>query len=205
MAITKMTDNLNIIQSLPDNPALEADELKRKFDEGGNAIKTYINDILTKEIDALVKEIKDDVSNQIIEDNKKKYYIGKIIMDTKNVNPSTYLGFGVWQLWGTGRVPVGVDTTQEEFNEVEKEGGEKTHTLTSSELPDHKHVFSNGKGNYVYPTVDRSNTTNWGASFSSSSDYKIAPADEQKMEGTSGKSHNNLQPYITCYMWKRIS
>lgn len=193
MAITKMTDNLNIIQSLPDNPALESDELKRKFDEGGNAIKTYINDILTKEIDALVKEIKDDVSNQIIEDNKKKYYIGKIIMDTKNVNPSTYLGFGVWQLWGTGRVPVGVDTEQEEFNEVEKEGGEKTHTQTIEELAKHRHAISRSGAVLQggYNSLYNNNGTVEKTFFT---DY----------EGQ-GKPFNILQPYITCYMWKRIS
>jgi len=46
------------------------------------------------------------IENKILEDNKKKYYIGKIIMDTANVNPAMYLGFGTWQQWGQGRVAV---------------------------------------------------------------------------------------------------
>lgn len=63
-------------------------------------------------------------------------------MDTENINPSTYLGFGTWVLWGSGRVPVGVDTSQTEFNTVEKTGGEKSHKLTVSEIPSHTHTFT---------------------------------------------------------------
>ena len=39
---------------------------------------------------------------------------------------SAALGGG-WVSWGAGRVPVGVDTTQTEFNTVGKTGGAKKH------------------------------------------------------------------------------
>lgn len=56
MALDKLTTNLNIIQALDDEPndvgGLTAAQLKAKFDEGTNAIKTYINDTLTTEIDS---------------------------------------------------------------------------------------------------------------------------------------------------------
>ena len=48
------------------------------------------------------KEIKEIIKEAILEDNKKKYYVGKIIIETANVNPATYLGFGTWQYWGGG-------------------------------------------------------------------------------------------------------
>lgn len=54
MALTKLTDNLNIIQSLANKPPLEAEELKAEFDKSSNAIKEYINEILTEEIEALI-------------------------------------------------------------------------------------------------------------------------------------------------------
>lgn len=54
MALTKLTDNLNSIQSLPNKPSLEADELKAEFDKAGNLIKEYINEILTEEIESLI-------------------------------------------------------------------------------------------------------------------------------------------------------
>jgi len=46
-----------------------------------------------------------------------------------------------------GRVPVGFDSTQSEFNSINKLGGEKTHSISSDELPSHNHsgtVDSNG-------------------------------------------------------------
>lgn len=54
MALTKLTDNLNSIQSLPNKPSLEAEELKAEFDKSSNLIKEYINEILTEEIEALI-------------------------------------------------------------------------------------------------------------------------------------------------------
>lgn len=91
------------------------------------------NGVLSVDIDKII-------ADKILEDNKKKYPVGKIIMSTTNTNPSTYLGFGTWKLWGSGRVPVGVDTGQTEFNSSEKEGGEKTHTLNVTEIPTHSHM-----------------------------------------------------------------
>ena len=41
MALTKLEENLNIIENLSDSPTLESDELKRKFDEGSLVIKNY--------------------------------------------------------------------------------------------------------------------------------------------------------------------
>lgn len=51
MSLTKLTDNLNVIQTLSDKPTQTASELKQKFDEAGNKIKGYINNTLTGEID----------------------------------------------------------------------------------------------------------------------------------------------------------
>jgi len=52
----------------------------------------------------------------------KIYPIGSIYMSIDNTNPSDLFG-GTWVAWGSGRVPVGVDTTQDSFNIVEKTGG----------------------------------------------------------------------------------
>lgn len=58
MAYSKITDDMNIIQALPDEPndvgGLTAAELKAKFDEAGNKIKTAFNN--------LVDELNDDSS-----------------------------------------------------------------------------------------------------------------------------------------------
>ena len=123
------------------------------------------------------------------------YPIGSIYMSINNVNPSTLFG-GTWTEWGTGRVPVGVDTSQTEFSTIEKIGGEKTHTLTIDEMPTHDHSIR-------YRTKVASNGTSglWVLGAATYDGINNVP-----IESTGGgKGHNNLQPYVTCYMWKRIS
>lgn len=57
MSLSKLNENLNNHQSLPDQPALTSDELKILFDKASNDIKDYINNILTTEIDSLITQI----------------------------------------------------------------------------------------------------------------------------------------------------
>ena len=57
MSLSKLNENLNNHQSLPDQPSLTAQELKILFDKAGNDIKTYINNVLTEEIDTLISNI----------------------------------------------------------------------------------------------------------------------------------------------------
>lgn len=57
------------------------------------------------------------------------YPIGSIYMSVNNVNPSTYFG-GTWVEWGSGRVPVGVDINDSNFNTVEKSVGSNTTSYT---------------------------------------------------------------------------
>lgn len=123
------------------------------------------------------------------------YPIGSIYLSVNNTNPSKWFG-GTWVAWGTGRVPVGVDTTQDEFNTVEKTGGEKTHTLTISEMPSHRHE--------VYGAMNGNSGGRWCVALNSDRGQNWSIADEISYTGGGG-AHNNLQPYITCYMWKRTA
>lgn len=52
--LTKFTEDMNKIASLDDQPALTSAQLKAKFDEGGVAVKTYLNDTLTSEVESQV-------------------------------------------------------------------------------------------------------------------------------------------------------
>ncbi|MCI8654268.1 MAG: hypothetical protein HFJ48_00080 [Clostridia bacterium] len=84
MNLTKLEENLNIIQSLPNKPTLEADELKTKFDKGSNGIKDYINNILIPEIEKLVKESKIEIEDSLTSEDTDKALSakqGKIIKE----------------------------------------------------------------------------------------------------------------------------
>ena len=56
MAMTKFNKDMEIISALDDEPndvgGLTAAQLKAKFDEGGVALKDYLNNTLTREMDA---------------------------------------------------------------------------------------------------------------------------------------------------------
>lgn len=54
------------------------------------------------------------------------YPIGSIYISTNSANPATTLGFGTWAAFGAGRVPVGFDSGQTEFDTDEETGGAKT-------------------------------------------------------------------------------
>ena len=68
----------------------------------------------------------------------KMYPVGSIYFSVKNENPSSKFG-GTWVAWGSGRVPVGVNSSDGNFNSVEKTGGASTVTLTTAQIPKHTH------------------------------------------------------------------
>lgn len=122
-------------------------------------------------------------------------HVGSIIQTTTLTTAAAVAAIygGTWVAWGVGRALVGVDTSQTEFNTVEKTGGVKTHTLTIAEMPSHSHrmytpVYANG-------SHDTFNTY----AYTGSSYYNTTEA----VGG--GQAHNNLQPYITAYQWKRTA
>lgn len=124
------------------------------------------------------------------------YPIGSIYMSVNNVNPSELLG-GTWVAWGAGRVPVGVDATDKAFNTVEKKSGEQVHVLTQSELPPTIDFKTDSIGFQVY-----GEGTNEGEEVATAFGSNTALT---LINSGGGKAHNNLQPYITCYMWKRTA
>lgn len=123
------------------------------------------------------------------------YPIGSIYQSTEPTNPAIFMG-GVWERFGNGRVLVGVDETDTDFNAASKQGGEKTHTLTIDEMPSHRHrqFVSANNGN---DAVRR----DW------SSDGNSRAYDQGMTTGAVGgdRPHNNLQPYITIYRWHRTA
>jgi hypothetical protein len=122
--------------------------------------------------------------------------VGFIYMSTSSDNPSAIYPGTTWVAWGSGRVPVSVDTNNNNFNVVEKTGGSTTHTLTINEMPSHNHK-ANGWGGVS------SNLGNGDSYRNAMKD--VVSSDLTTTNAGSSQAHNNLQPYITCYMFKRIT
>ena len=136
------------------------------------------------------------------------YPVGSIYMSVNSANPSTLFG-GTWSAWGTGRVPVGIDAGQTEFDAVEETGGAKTHTNPLS-------ANGQAQGN-LHDTGAGSNTFLDGravatAAFTSTHRLSVSGT----LSGITGNvmglalagatdAGSSLQPYIVCYMWKRTA
>jgi hypothetical protein len=122
------------------------------------------------------------------------YPVGSIYINaTDSTNPSTLLGYGTWTAFGEGRVLVGLDSSDTDFDTAEETGGSKTHTLTVDEMPAHTHSYDDWAGT--------------GTAGGSSSTDSRQTTSVSKTSGSTGGGdpHNNLQPYITVYMWKRTA
>ena len=121
--------------------------------------------------------------------------VNAVFIAVVSTNPATLLGYGTWAAFATGRVLVGIDPGQTEFDVVEETGGAKTHTLTIAEMPAHDHM----QRRHATATGALSGITT-AADASSSNPGDLGPVTGQT---GGGGAHNNLQPYIVVYMWKR--
>lgn len=143
---------------------------------------------------------KTDLVSSINELNRnllqKVFPVGAIYISVNSTDPGILFG-GTWERWGIGRVPVGVSENETEFATADKTGGEKVHTLTVNEIPSHQHSYDifgiDGQANTV---ARASNGQLFG--IVNMADMKVGSGKEGL-----GYAHNNLQPYITCYMWVR--
>jgi microcystin-dependent protein len=150
------------------------------------------------------------------------YPVGSIYISVVSTNPATLFGFGTWAAFATGRTLVGIDAGQTEFDVVEETGGAKTHTLTSAEMPSHTHVqnahthVQNAHAHNVLgrdsgaigATARVTNASSAGTvgdnpTSSVTAVNQNATATNQNTGG--GGAHNNLQPYVVVYMWKRTA
>ena len=105
----------------------------------------------------------------------------------------TYFG-GTWEVYGAGAVTVAKDATAD-FDTIGETGGAKTHTLTVAEIPSHTHVITS----QGYGTGTAGDALIFGNSEAKVSDYmKVSNIG-------SGTAHNNLQPYIVVYRYRRTA
>ena len=125
---------------------------------------------------------------------------GWLLCDGSEVSKTEYpyLYSSIGDLWGvpssssnfklpnlTGRVPVGFNAADTDFSTVGKTGGEKTHKLTTTEMPSHTHrLYSRsvyrGSGNYIAHCDENNASTSYAYNTGSTG---------------GGTAHNNLQPY----------
>lgn len=150
--------------------------------------------------------------------------VGAVFIAVVATNPATLLGYGTWGAIASGRVLVGLNAGDTDFDTVEETGGAKTHTLTTAEIPAHTHIqdahnhtqnahnhvltelrdaTTGGATTNIALTADTTSTLGTKVTGSTTGTNVAATATNQNTGG--GGAHNNVQPYFVVYMWKRTA
>lgn len=152
--------------------------------------------------------------------------VGSIYIGVSSTNPADLFGGGTWERFAKGRVLVGIEENDPSFAQPLGVAGAKTHKLTAAEsgLPSHNHaqdahdhatnnLGSGGQavvGDYSAAFrlgIPGDGGTAYGASGTVYGiDVQPATATNQPAAAQNAASeHNNLQPYINVYMWRRTA
>ncbi len=153
---------------------------------------------------------------------------GSVFLAVVSTNPNTLLGYGTWSAFGAGKLLVGLDSGDVDFDVVEETGGAKTKTIAQANLPNistnvgtshnhtqdaHTHNFlprsatTGSVSSIVTGTLDTSSTIS-GANqphVQSQTATNQAEAAHTHSLGGSGTALNVMNPYIVVYMWKRTA
>ena len=127
--------------------------------------------------------------------------VGSIYITTTNTNPSTFLG-GTWTQFAQGRTLIGVGTGNDGTTSMSftasSSGGKYKEILTIDQIPNHSHeqVVVADTHNNTGLRSDYNNDVQNGGAF---------PQGINTNPTGGGQSHNNIQPYISVYFWKRTA
>lgn len=188
-------DKPNRADFVRDNEIIDQNAMwKQDYDEHGEVaalggLSSYINQ-------QVLSVTRTDVLQAV-------YPVGSIYFSTSESNPEFLFGFGAWISWGAGRIPVGVDATQPQYNNAENTGGSNSVTITKTNLPHVRiGVQRDGEHNVVRGSGNGSGTANTGISSNASAYHPNTLSTDYLGDST---PLDITPPYITCYMWKRTS
>ena len=155
------------------------------------------------------ESIADDVFTKI-------YPLGSIYINAVDAtNPASLLGFGIWSAFGAGRVPVGIaasgtfaapgaEVGTETVALTGAQNGPHTHTGNTDAAGNHAHNYSGSNSDVVTNgrSVEWSDVVDVNAGVTSTNGnhtHSFTTA-----SSGSGEAHNNIQPSVVVYMWRRV-
>lgn len=147
------------------------------------------------------------------------FKVGGIYINTTGTNPATELGYGTWSAFGAGKVLVGLDSGDANFDTSEETGGAKTVQSSaqtfagtpSSVIVNHTHTMplrgaSTGSVTTVASGLTAgSDTSSTNVGSTSNPDSGGAANYTPAGTNTPGSATSVVQPYIVVYFWKRTA
>lgn len=152
------------------------------------------------------EHIKTLINNVLLTKLQSIHHVGSIFVTYSDANPADILGFGTWERIKDKFLLASGDTY-----EAGTTGGEATHTLTKAELPSDESIISfhsagtgtnvaSVSGSFLAGTKNTNSYRNGGDAVNTGA-QSIGSI---HLRLGSDMAHNNMPPYETVYMWKRI-
>ena len=145
---------------------------------------------------------KNKITSQNVNDIKKAiniglieliYPVGSIIYNqSEDFDPNTAYG-GTWEKI-KGRMIIGYNEEDEDFNTLANTGGSKTHTQTVNEMPNHLHT---------YGRTGSATSGGYNSIFGSSAQTGGDTISSSKTGG--GQAMNIMNPYYVANIWLRTA
>lgn len=123
------------------------------------------------------------------------YPVGAIYISTVSTSPASLFG-GTWEQL-KDRFLLGAGDTYS----AGSSGGEAAHALTVNEMPPHQHpMYADAE----FSAYNTGNNNEWKQALINASNPVTL---DYMRTGSSGGgwAHNNMPPYLTVYMWKRVA
>jgi microcystin-dependent protein len=159
------------------------------------------------------------------------YPVGSVYINAEvATNPATLLGFGTWAAIAAGRMLIGQNGADADFDTAGETGGAKTAALATTNLPSHTHTGTTASdGAHTHSVTDPGHTHSMGITHGdqdgSSSNGAIDGSLNTGSATTgisivSGGAHTHtfttaatgdgtafsiMNPFLVVYMWKRTA
>jgi hypothetical protein len=161
--------------------------------------------------------------------------VGSVFIAVVNTNPGTLLGYGTWAAFAAGRMLIGHNAGDTDFDTAEETGGSKTSTalIAHTHVQDahthvqnahthvqdaHSHIITSqtattgGATSYEHGTLDTSSaeaeateTTATAVAVNQNATAVNQNATAVNQPAGSGNSFSLMNPYIVVFMWKRTA
>lgn len=178
------------------------------------------------DMDSVVKAVQESLLDLM-------HPVGSIYITTSEIPPENILG-GKWEPYAQGRTLVGVNEQVEKYNTAGNPGGEESVKLTVNQIPSHGHNVSvnnsgscsiarSGGHTHKFKVLRNQTKTDgardvihvdgtgsqWNSVITDNGAHTHTVPNHKhtltQSNAGGGQEHNNMQPYITVYMWVRIS
>ena len=182
-------------------------------------------DITKAEIEA---KLTGAISSHSHAGGSEAFPIGSVFLSVVSTNPATLLGYGTWTAIAAGKMLVGLDSGDTDFDTAEETGGAKTKTIAQANLPNistgagtshnhtqdaHNHDFlprtatTGSVSSIVTGTLDTSSTISGANQPHNQSKVATNQAEAAHTHslGGSGTALNVVNPYFVVRIWRRDS